>query len=164
MHPYGCRVIQRIFEHCPLEQISHLLTELYSCIDTLVFDQFGNYVIQHILENGDQSAVSSIFVAISKNLLEHSKHKFASNVVERCLSNVTKEQLAITVDKVLDNDGFIFTSMLKDQFANYVVQKLFEVCDLELRQRFVDFINLNLVLVKKLPFGKHLVAKVEKVL
>lgn len=164
MHPYGCRVIQRIFEHCPLNQISHLLSELYSCIDTLVFDQFGNYVIQHILENGDQQAVSSIFHAINRNLLEHSRHKFASNVVERCLSNVTKEELSLTVSKLLENDGSIIISMLKDQFANYVVQKLFEVCDLELKQPIIDFINLNIAAIKRLPYGKHVVAKVEKTL
>jgi len=51
-HPYGCRVIQRILEHCNLEQTSAILDELLSNIEPLLQDQYGNYVIQHVLEHG----------------------------------------------------------------------------------------------------------------
>ena len=51
-HPYGCRVIQRILEHCTLEQTTLILDELHSSIDPLLQDQYGNYVIQHVLEHG----------------------------------------------------------------------------------------------------------------
>lgn len=48
-HPYGCRVIQRILEHCTPEQTSSILNELHSHTEQLIQDQFGNYVIQHVL-------------------------------------------------------------------------------------------------------------------
>lgn len=50
-HPYGCRVIQRILEHCTPEQVAPILEELHSHAEQLVQDQFGNYVIQHVLGN-----------------------------------------------------------------------------------------------------------------
>lgn len=48
-HPYGCRVIQRILEHCTPEQTAPILEELHQHTDQLIQDQYGNYVIQHVL-------------------------------------------------------------------------------------------------------------------
>lgn len=48
-HPYGCRVIQRILEHCSGDQTAPILAELYVNLEKLVQDQYGNYVIQHVL-------------------------------------------------------------------------------------------------------------------
>lgn len=48
-HPYGCRVIQRILEHCTPEQTSPILEELHQHTEQLLQDQYGNYVIQHVL-------------------------------------------------------------------------------------------------------------------
>lgn len=45
-HPYGCRVIQRILEHCMDEQTAPILQELHTNTESLVIDQYGNYVIQ----------------------------------------------------------------------------------------------------------------------
>ena len=53
-HPYGCRVIQRILEHCTSEQTTIILEELHNHTEQLIKDQYGNYVIQHILEHGQQ--------------------------------------------------------------------------------------------------------------
>jgi hypothetical protein len=48
-HPYGCRVIQRILEHCTQEQTAPILEELHHQTEQLIQDQYGNYVIQHVL-------------------------------------------------------------------------------------------------------------------
>lgn len=48
-HPYGCRVIQRILEHCTPEQTTPILDEMHAHVEQLIQDQYGNYVIQHVL-------------------------------------------------------------------------------------------------------------------
>lgn len=48
-HPYGCRVIQRILEHCTPEQTAPILDEMHQHVEQLIQDQYGNYVIQHVL-------------------------------------------------------------------------------------------------------------------
>lgn len=35
-HPYGCRVIQRILEHCTAEQTAPVLAELHAHTDQLI--------------------------------------------------------------------------------------------------------------------------------
>ena len=62
-HPYGCRVIQRILEFCIPEQTAPILQELHANTEQLLQDQYGNYVVQHVLERGKQ-------VKIQKSLLQ----------------------------------------------------------------------------------------------
>uniref|UniRef100_A0A183G149 PUM-HD domain-containing protein n=1 Tax=Heligmosomoides polygyrus TaxID=6339 RepID=A0A183G149_HELPZ len=55
MHPYGCRVIQRVLEHCTEQQKRPVLDALHANVRTLVLDQYGNYVIQHVIEHGSDT-------------------------------------------------------------------------------------------------------------
>jgi hypothetical protein len=47
--PYGCRVIQRILENVDPNQRTAVLTEVFATLESLIQDQYGNYVVQHIL-------------------------------------------------------------------------------------------------------------------
>lgn len=56
-HPYGCRVVQRVLEHCTIEEAKeHIRREILRSVGPLATDQYGNYVIQHMLEYGPDSA------------------------------------------------------------------------------------------------------------
>ena len=48
-HPYGCRVLQRMLEHCVPYQKMATLDKIQLCHKALLDDQYGNYVIQHVL-------------------------------------------------------------------------------------------------------------------
>jgi pumilio RNA-binding family len=76
-HPYGCRVIQRILEHCDMEQKQPILEELHRNTEKLVQDQYGNYVIQHVLDGGDPKDKSRIIAEVRGKVLPFSQHKFA---------------------------------------------------------------------------------------
>lgn len=76
-HPYGCRVIQRILEHCTPEQTTPVLEELHQHTEQLVQDQYGNYVVQHVLEHGCQEDKSKIVNVVRGKVLTLSQHKFA---------------------------------------------------------------------------------------
>jgi pumilio RNA-binding family len=53
----------------------------------LSFCQFGNYLIQHLAEKGTDSYKSILADMIADNVIEMSFDKFASNVVEKAVSN-----------------------------------------------------------------------------
>ena len=46
--------IQRILEFCIPEQTTPILQELHANTEQLLQDQYGNYVVQHVLERGKQ--------------------------------------------------------------------------------------------------------------
>ncbi|KAJ3169681.1 Pumilio 2 [Irineochytrium annulatum] len=110
-HPYGCRVIQRIFEHCTDDQslamirgssgYNALIEELHRYTINLIQDQYGNYVIQHVLERGKPADKALITSKVRGQVLQMSKHKFASNVVEKCVAYGSKYDRQCLIEEVI---------------------------------------------------------------
>lgn len=198
-HPYGCRVMQRVFEHCDPSLTQPLLDELHSYTQTLVCDQYGNYVIQHILEKGRDQDKRVVIDSVRGKLLQLSRHKFASNVVEKCVAFADVDVRSVFVNEVLTPgpDGYgdtcavavqrypsVFTDlhalactrspthlhsstlplmhMVKDAFANYVIQKILEMATPADRTRIIIELQPHFVTLRKFTYGKHILAKIEK--
>ncbi|XP_049997790.1 pumilio homolog 2 isoform X11 [Alexandromys fortis] len=164
-HPYGCRVIQRILEHCTAEQTLPILEELHQHTEQLVQDQYGNYVIQHVLEHGRPEDKSKIVSEIRGKVLSLSQHKFASNVVEKCVTHASRAERALLIDEVCcQNDGphSALYTMMKDQYANYVVQKMIDMAEPAQRKIIMHKIRPHITTLRKYTYGKHILAKLEK--
>ena len=138
-HPYGCRVFQRILEHCPEPKKSKALDVIKLSHRTLLDDQYGNYVIQHVLQYGRDSDRDSILsIVIENGLLNLARQKFASNVVEKLLKYgngnhrkaIVREMLHRVDDQAADGSSggtsFVLL-MVRDAYANYVVQTSLDV-------------------------------------
>ncbi|XP_062616258.1 pumilio homolog 2-like isoform X1 [Saccostrea cucullata] len=164
-HPYGCRVIQRILEHCTKEQTTPILDELHQAIERLVQDQYGNYVVQHVLEHGSHDDKSKIVSELRGKVLVLSQHKFASNVVEKCVSYSSRPEKAMLIEEVCsltDGPQNALYIMMKDQFANYVVQKMIDVAEPKQRNILMHKIRPHIATLRKYTYGKHILAKLEK--
>lgn len=126
-HPYGCRVIQRVFEHGSDMDKAAIMVELHQCCQMLITDQYGNYVTQHVIMHGKPEDRSRVISIVTKELLIFSKHKFASNVVEKCIEQGTPEELRRIregLSKPGDDLSSPLPNLIKNQFGNYVIQKL----------------------------------------
>lgn len=82
-HPYGCRVIQRLLEFCETRQKNPLMDEIVRYTLDLAMDQYGNYVIQHVMKNASNQWKDKVIQMVAQNVVTFSKHKFASNVIEK---------------------------------------------------------------------------------
>ena len=51
-HKYGCRIMERLIEHCPSFRLQPLVEELLKDLLRLSIHKFGNFVVQHIMEHG----------------------------------------------------------------------------------------------------------------
>ncbi|VUZ45702.1 unnamed protein product [Hymenolepis diminuta] len=182
-HSYGCRVIQRILQYCTPEQVDPIFEELYACANSLFEDQYGNYVIQHILEKGTREQKSRIIGLLKGRVVTLSMHKFASNVVEKAVSNGTTQERQELTSEVLVGNGqqqwnstepienndktkaegnSVLWSMMKDQYANYVIQKMLEEADSKLRQELMRCIQPYLNSLRQFNYAKHIISKMEK--
>jgi hypothetical protein len=165
-HPYGCRVIQRILEHCEESQVTPILDELLRCTVSLVQDQYGNYVIQHVLEHGKRKDKNAIVNKIRGQLLQLSQHKFASNVVEKCVEYGSPQERNLLLEEILSGNPKAENSplliMMKDQYANYVIQRIIDVVEDPQREVLVNRIKPHVGALKKYTYGKHIIARVEK--
>ncbi|OVA18029.1 Pumilio RNA-binding repeat [Macleaya cordata] len=167
-HPYGCRVIQqRVLEYCDdanTQQI--IMEEILQSVCNLAQDQYGNYVVQHVLEYGKPHERSAIIKKLAGQIVNMSQQKFASNVVEKCLTFGGPEERQILVNEMLGStdENEPLQAMMKDQFGNYVVQKVLETCDNHSRELILSRIRVHLNTLKRYTYGKHIVARVEKLI
>ncbi|KAG8819086.1 mRNA binding protein puf3 [Serendipita sp. 399] len=131
-HPYGCRVLQRCLEYAGQEQTMPLLEELYRNASALMQDQFGNYVVQFVLERGTPTNRDRMIDSLMGKFLLMASHKFASNVCEKALVAADPIRRRALIEEILapNSSGVTAASvMMCDQFANYVLQKAINVAD-----------------------------------
>jgi pumilio RNA-binding family len=141
-HPYGCRVLQRCFEHLPDEYTRPLLNELHLHTRALMQDQYGNYVVQFVLERGQPSDRNHVIGLLRGQLLGMASHKFASNVCEKALVHSARADRDALIGEILAprSDGSTAVGfMIKDQYANYVLQRAMRVSEGDVHERlFAD--------------------------
>ena len=155
---------------------------------TLITDQYGNYVMQHVIEHGKPEDQAKIIELVTAQLLTLSKHKFASNVVEKTIQFGSDQQRRAIVAELTANpsDGSSpLQLMMKDQYGNYVIRKpssprsqrfrgmcaksnvlqeklLAQLKGAE-RERFVEDMRPHLNALKKYNYGKQITA-IEKLI
>ena len=125
-HTYGCRVIQRILEHCQPLTKRIILDELHGCVAPLITDSFGNYVVQHVIQNGEPDDRRRVVAIVQQQLLIFSKHKFASNVVEKCIEFADDDQRGDVMRRLIghtDQGQTPVLGLLRDQYGNYVIRE-----------------------------------------
>ncbi|PIA37268.1 hypothetical protein AQUCO_03000102v1 [Aquilegia coerulea] len=166
-HPYGCRVIQRVLEHCDDADTQRIIMEeILQSVCTLAQDQYGNYVVQHVLQHGRSHERSEIITKLAGQIIKMSQQKFASNVVEKCLTFGGPEERQVLVNEMLGStdENEPLQVMMKDPYGNYVVQKVLETCDNQSRELILSRIKVHLNALKRYTYGKHIVARVEKLI
>jgi pumilio RNA-binding family len=128
----GWTFLQRVLEHCtPAQKQSGIMAEILASTCQLAEDQYGNYVMQHVLEHGTQAERLEILAKLAGSIMTLSQQKFASNVVECCLQYGGPEGRQIFIDELLAQTAeqtpearYSLQAMMKDPYANYVVQKV----------------------------------------
>jgi pumilio RNA-binding family len=167
MHNFGCRVIQRVLEYCP-EKCTDPLYDLIINENVLALskDQFGNYVIQLILEKGvrekDKSSILHSLLGEARSL---SVHKFSSNVIEKCIQFCAPEDKALIVQELLGEVGKSDSAeidsiykMMDNKYGNYVVQKALEEASPQLRSDFNSKVkNSDIVVGQSSNYVKHVI-------
>ncbi|KAL6949716.1 hypothetical protein ACO0QE_000372 [Hanseniaspora vineae] len=163
-HPYGCRVVQRLLEFGSEGDRKLVLQELKNFFPYLIQNEFGNYVVQYILKSSAESSTQDMLEVkqdivdlVCNKIVDFSCHKYASNVVEQILflgSEAQKKQLFDVIIPKTENDALelkdseLIAIMMKDQFANYVIQKLVKVTSGENKRLLVISIRSYLNQVK----------------
>ncbi|OAG32560.1 pumilio RNA-binding family [Nematocida sp. ERTm5] len=160
-HRYGCRVIQRIFENST--KCASAIDKIISNAKLLVEDQYGNYVIQHILEKGTHAHKRKIITELSDNIAEYSIHKFASNVMEKCVICGTSEDRRYMLKQLKSAVGpageDLLVHITMDKFGNYVVQRLLDVLTGSDKEVLMSHLRANIADLKKSSYAKCIISK-----
>jgi len=131
LHSYGCRVIQRCLERSDWYPAkSTIMGELHKSMPQgMIADSYGNYVVQHVVEKGSLFDKQAVFRLVLQGLEGYSKHKFASNVVEKCIQHsddLWKREVVnvlVASDQRRGEGESCLVALIKDNFGNYVIRK-----------------------------------------
>ncbi|TXG69553.1 hypothetical protein EZV62_004488 [Acer yangbiense] len=142
-----------------------------SGMEKLTHGQIKLSSFEHVLERGQPHERSQIISKLAGKIVQMSQHKYASNVVEKCLEYCNNAERELLIEEIIgqteENDNLLYglvnlylfialrcgrkiertpngtfeflltktldipmraSSMMNDQFANYVVQKIPERC------------------------------------
>jgi len=131
-HRYGCRVLQRLLEHCPPEQKNRLVEELLTEAVTLCTHIFGNYVMQHLLEHGTEAHI----LGLTQILTEHGsvvcRDPHGSAVLEKCFGHASPAaQVALANSLVMEPDKLAMMGCTRH--GNRAAKQALAVADLPYR-------------------------------
>lgn len=85
-HIYGCRVVMRILERVPRSSLQRVLKQIIQMTPKLAQDRYGNYVLQHIFDQGCLCDRKSLISEVLKHgALDLALQKYAHNVMEKCV-------------------------------------------------------------------------------
>ena len=120
---------------------NHIKKIIYDNAMNLIVHQYGNYVIQTIVENWDDNELEDILNLYKNKYIYLSKQKFSSNAVERILEK-NKKNLENYINEICNENNII--EIIKNNYGNYVIQKAVKLSTGESRERIVGEISKNI--------------------
>jgi hypothetical protein len=107
----------------------------------LIVHQYGNYALQTIIENWDESDLEEIINIYKNKYVFLSIKKFSSNVIERILEKNEKN-----VDDYINIicEGCNLVEILKNKYGNFVIKKAINLSKGKNKDKLINGINDNL--------------------
>jgi len=123
--------------------------------------QFGNYVIQYVLEHGRPQDRALVISKLCGQVLHLGRHKFASNVVEKALTCADANSRQMLIDEIMTPkpEGVNpIIAMMRDQYANYVLQRALVVANGLQREALINQVRPQLATMRRFSsaYSKHL--------
>lgn len=157
-HRHGCCVLQRCIDHATGHQKAKLIGQITNSAFHLVQDPFGNYVLQYIVDLQESCFTDPLCYIFKGHIPQLSKQKFSSNVIEKCLRGAQVTVTQVMIEEMLNANEL--EKMLRDSYANYVVQTALDFADPETKGRLVEAIRPILPAVRQTPHGRRIQSKI----
>lgn len=132
--------------------------------------QWGNWVIQHILEQAEKSQDrEAAFDIVLEEAVQLSMDQFASKVVEKALRIGGDQFLSKFIKRISNNDSvkrprMALIDIASDQYGNYVVQWLINNACEEQKVFICRLIKRHMVSLRGSKYGQRVAFLVEKIL
>ncbi|CAO3570646.1 unnamed protein product [Mortierella alpina] len=159
-HRHGCCVLQRCIDHASASQKMQLVREITYNALTLVQDPYGNYVVQYVLDLADSRFTDALIRRFIGSVCVLSVQKFSSNVMEKCIRVAEPETRKFLIEEMINKTRL--DKLLRDSYANYVVQTSLECADPIQRGLLVDCIRPLLPAIRNTPYGKRIQSKLHR--
>lgn len=159
---YGLRCVKMLLDNCRRTIRAEVYQAMVDVIDQIVENQYGNYIVQHLLEVAPKRIKEHIIENLIPMVVGLSRQKFSSNVVERALKTCqlmylkrikadpsegkhVRESSLYRILDVLSNGA---ADLINDRFGNYCLQSA-----LMMSLQHIELINMLIPRVRPLVLG-----------
>uniref|UniRef100_A0A0D9XZE8 PUM-HD domain-containing protein n=1 Tax=Leersia perrieri TaxID=77586 RepID=A0A0D9XZE8_9ORYZ len=154
----GCCIIQKCILHANKEQKNQLLYNITSRALELSEHQYGNYVVQFILDLRISWATDEILNKLEGHYGYLSMQKSSSNVVEKCVKEAPESGRVKIIQELINDPKFLH--ILNDPYGNYVIQTALKECqDPAVRAVLIGAIRPHVASLRNSMFGKRILSK-----
>jgi len=123
-HRFGCRVLERLIEHCEENDLSRLIAVVKEQACALSRHQFANFVVQHLFEHSP-SQRSALLHSFLDQVPQLAMHRVASHVVQKALSYSKQEDQQALIQTMLRAEGeTALEQVALGRYGSYVVEQL----------------------------------------
>lgn len=159
-HPHGLCVLKKCISQAKLsgKHQDMLLSQLSRHALDLVQSPYGNYAIQHALEEWGGDTCTPIFQALEGRIMQLSIQKFSSNVVEKIFAQAPPDLRRIFIDELVASDKM--SVLVSSNYGHYVARRALDLAEPQQSRLLQDAIRNSLV---QIP-NRRLRAKWEKVM
>ena len=126
----------------------------------LVKDQFGNYVVQYVLDLNYPIVREDLIKEFCGHIATLSTQKFSSNVIEKCLEVATMSVRTMIIEEIMQPTTL--SLLLQDPYGNYVIQTALNVATPKQFRDFVEEIKPLLPALRNTPYGKRIQNKISR--
>jgi len=152
-HIFGCRVIERLLEHCNLEQVRALVEDVLDFGPQLCTDQYGNFVVQHVLEFGrdDHKQRMSRIIAAQIAVMKKDYHDCA--VVSAALTHSAQNDKILVARAVLGRRGFL-VSMARQRHGHDAVMGMLNLFNTREKAEAERQLRIDIRQLQKSRYGR----------
>lgn len=119
----GSRFLQwKLKGNCTEEERKKIFELAIPATVKLSYDQFGNFVVQKLLETGDSQDHSDILQQVKGHVMKLSQDKFGCRVMQKMLEALPSEEKADLTAEIQDE----VVECIHDMNGNHVIQKVVE--------------------------------------
>ncbi|KAG9044764.1 hypothetical protein FS837_007558 [Tulasnella sp. UAMH 9824] len=165
-HETGSLVVQHLFENCVEEDTKDCLEEIFRGFHIVVKDQWGSFVIQHMLEHGLPEHRSRALSLLGASLLQHATDAQAIKSIDKALKVCPEEAAEVFVTRLCEPGKTGRRPLIVDLALNnngsQLITQLAPMATLDQRKRLDAALKKHVVTLKGNKAGSRIVWMFER--
>uniref|UniRef100_A0A7S4PXU3 PUM-HD domain-containing protein n=1 Tax=Alexandrium monilatum TaxID=311494 RepID=A0A7S4PXU3_9DINO len=125
-HCFGCRIVERLLERCPPEQVEGLAEALLDDALALSAHRYGNYVVQHLLVHGSPAQQRRLAGLLAESAHSLGANCYTSAVLIKALSWGPQDGQVLLARALLSVPG-LFSTMARTRHGRLAAKLVLKV-------------------------------------
>jgi Pumilio-family RNA binding repeat len=135
-------------------------------VDKIARGQWGNWVIQHIIEHGHPDDRARALEVIVNNSATYSTDQFASKVIEKALKccgpDIFQSYISKIVEKEPGRPRVALIDISSDVYGNYLIQYVMTNGPPNVREQIAVHVRKHMVSLRGSRYGQRVAFQVER--